>query len=254
MRPTSLRPTTPVARTRAALMLTASTLALAGTAALSAACQRAPSEPAPSNTTTNTPPPGSHVPAIPVGANPHANVPGAPGGPAANAPPAAGELAWDDPPGWQRVRPASSMRRAQYRIPHAPGEEPDAELTVITFGPGQGGSTEDNLQRWWGQVTQPDGGSTAAAAQRRTMSVNGMNVTITEVTGRMGGGAAMMPGVPAAALIERGRLLAAIVESPSGPWYFKMTGPDQTVANARPAFEQMLRSLHVSGGSAAAAH
>ena len=52
-----------------------------------------------------------------------------------------------------------------------------------------------------------------------------------------------MPGVPPAPAFEHGRLLAAIVETPSGPWFFKMTGPDHTVASARDAFDAMIRSV-----------
>jgi hypothetical protein len=71
-----------------------------------------------------------------------------------------------------------------------------------------------------------------------------MQVTETEAAGRIGGSGMAMPGMPPSPTFEHGRLLAAIVQTPQGPWFFKMTGPDQTVAGARAAFETMLRSLH----------
>ncbi len=172
-----------------------------------------------------------------------------PGGSAAPAPaeaPADPTVTWDDPSGWQRVTPSSPMRRAQYRIPHTGADTQDAELTVITFGPGQGGNTEANLDRWYGQVTQPDGRDTRAIAVRREITVGSITVTITEVPGRIGGGGGgAMPGAPAGPTFEHGRLLAAIAQVGDGPWFFKMLGPDATVAAARPAFEAMLRSLRV---------
>jgi hypothetical protein len=41
------------------------------------------------------------------------------------------------------------------------------------------------------------------------------------------------------------RLLAAVVEGPGGPWFFKTTGPDETVAAARADFLAMLRAARV---------
>jgi hypothetical protein len=153
-------------------------------------------------------------------------------------------LAWDDPAGWQREEPSSRMRRAQYRIPRAAGDSQDAELVVITFGPGQGGDVDSNLERWYGQVTQPDGRATREVAIRTNVSVNSLHVTVTEVAGRVAGGMAM-PGAPPPPAFEHGRLLAAIVDTPSGPWFFKITGPDATVSAARPAFDAMLRTLQL---------
>jgi hypothetical protein len=134
------------------------------------------------------------------------------------------------------------MRIAQYRVPHVEGDTNDAELTVFTFGPGQGGDIDANLQRWYGQVALPDGGSSRDAATRATFTVNGMRVTETEVAGRLAAGMAM-PGAPPPPSFEHGRLLAAIVETPNGPWFFKLTGPDATVASARASFETMLHSM-----------
>src|SRR4051812_32354530 len=74
----------------------------------------------------------SAAPGEPVTARPATDQPPQRPGPAARAPqdhPAPGaaiDLAWDDPPGWQRVPPASALRRAQYRIPRAAGDDADA--------------------------------------------------------------------------------------------------------------------------------
>jgi hypothetical protein len=39
------------------------------------------------------------------------------------------------------------------------------------------------------------------------------------------------------------RMLAAIAETTSGPWFFKLTGPEKTVANWEPSFEKFLDSI-----------
>ena len=67
------------------------------------------------------------------------------------------------PDGWVIV-PPSGMRLAEYALPGIGNEQnaADASLTVFYFGPNQGGSVEANIERWYGQFSQPDGGSTKA--------------------------------------------------------------------------------------------
>jgi hypothetical protein len=172
--------------------------------------------------------------------------PGAGGGDAVT------ELSWDDPPGWRREQPSSQMRRAQYKVQHVGADAADAELTVITFGGGQGGGDEANIQRWLGQLEQPDGRPTSEVAQRRSLTAAGLNVLVVEAPGRIRGGMAM-PGAAPPPAFDRGRLLAAIVQTPNGPWFFKLTGGDETVSGARAAFDAMLRSIRVGAVPAAAA-
>jgi hypothetical protein len=38
------------------------------------------------------------------------------------------------------------------------------------------------------------------------------------------------------------RLIGAIIEAPSGLWFFKLTGPDMTVRAGAHQFEDMVRS------------
>lgn len=39
-------------------------------------------------------------------------------------------------------------------------------------------------------------------------------------------------------------LLAAIVDTDSGPWFFKATGPKKTIDYWRPEFEKFARTFH----------
>ena len=41
------------------------------------------------------------------------------------------------------------------------------------------------------------------------------------------------------------RLMAAVVETPIGPYFFKLTGPDRTVARWNNRFAAFLRSVRV---------
>jgi hypothetical protein len=39
-------------------------------------------------------------------------------------------------------------------------------------------------------------------------------------------------------------LLGAIAEGPDAPWFFKFTGPEETVRSQRDGFVSMLESIH----------
>lgn len=140
---------------------------------------------------------------------------------------------FDRPAGWLFREPSSSMRLAEAEIP---GDSGAALLTVFFFGAGGGGDIEANLQRWAGQIEVEAG----TEPSRESFEVGGFSVSTIAVEGtllpsRMGGG----PSEPA----PGSKLVGAVVEGPGGPWFFKMTGPNETVSNAEPAFEAMLRSV-----------
>jgi hypothetical protein len=132
------------------------------------------------------------------------------------------------------------MRSAEYRVPRAAGDSDDAECTVITFGAGKGGSIDENVDRW---VKQLDGATPPA---RTTRMVHGMNVTRIETTGTYLG--MRMPGAPPSPPHPGYRLVGAIVEAPSGSWFFKLTGPDVTVKGAAQEFDTLIDSCRAGGG------
>ncbi len=130
------------------------------------------------------------------------------------------------------------MRAAEYTLPAVNGEAP--LMTVFYFGPGQGGSVDDNLNRWISQFSQPDGRDSNAVAKRATQQVNGMRVTTVDLTGTFAGMSPMQaPGAPK----TDQRLLGAIVEGPEGPVFFKLTGPVVGIESGKPAFEALIQSL-----------
>jgi len=139
----------------------------------------------------------------------------------------------DLPAGWMFETPSSSMRLAEAGIPGPGGE---ALLTVFFFGQGGGGGTEANLQRWAGQIVAEAG----TEPERDAFEVGDYSVATIGVEGtlqpsRMGGG----PTEPT----PDSKLIGAVVEGPGGPWFFKITGPADTVTAAEPAFDAMLRSI-----------
>src|SRR5687768_3393859 len=86
---------------------------------------------------------------------------------------AQGGLGFDAPKEWVTQPSSSTMRVAQYSVPRATGDAEDAELIVYYFG-GSGGSVEANLDRWLGQMEQPDGRASKAVAKTSSLEANGL--------------------------------------------------------------------------------
>jgi hypothetical protein len=152
----------------------------------------------------------------------------------AQAAPAAGSLAYTAPAGWQTRPSASTMRIAEFIIPRAQGDAEDGELIVYYFGTGAG-TIDANIDRWIGQIKQPDGSTTNDKAKRATQTVNGLRLTTVDAEVRPGSTERYnKPGF---------RLRAAVVETPRGPYYVKMTGPAKTIGAADAAFTAFVGSL-----------
>lgn len=141
------------------------------------------------------------------------------------------------PAGWRSVPPSSSMRAAQVVI-EGPGGP--AELAVFHFGAGQGGDIDANIQRWMAQITPQAGTS----PQRETFeATDGLRVTWVDAEGTL---QASQMGMGPATPQPNARLIGAVVEGEGGPWFFKATGPDLTLAGQRLAFRGMLQRARLA--------
>ena len=141
------------------------------------------------------------------------------------------------PKSWQEKTPSSSMRAATWAIPGKAGE---AELAVFYFGSGGAGGAQANLDRWLGQFEQADGSKSADKAKIEKKEIAGMPVTTVEVTGRYV--ASMTPGAQQKHDSPDFMMLAAIVETSGGPYYYKLVGPKDTVSEARKDFRGFIES------------
>ena len=121
---------------------------------------------------------------------------------------AASQLTFDVPAGWQATAPASAMRVAEFVLPGAAGGAGDAAVVVYFFGAGSGGSVQAN-------------------------DVTGTYVA--EVT----------PGSSQRFHEPGYRLIAAVVETPGGAHYVKLTGPADTVARWESSVAAFLDSLRM---------
>jgi hypothetical protein len=154
---------------------------------------------------------------------------------------ALGPFAMTPPADWTVVPTTSSMRAAQFKLPGKPGAE--AELVVTYFGPDGAGSIDDNVDRWVGQIQQPDGKSSHDAAKIEKTKFGGQDATYVSASGRYV--APAMPGASENVDKQDQALLAAIVSSPSGPYYFKLVGAKSTIDANAAKFRAMLSSIKV---------
>lgn len=154
---------------------------------------------------------------------------------------ASGELRYKIPEGWTTEKPTSDMRVAQYKLPKAGGDDEDALLVLYYFGEGQGGSAEANIDRWINQVKQPDGQSSKERAKTDTLTVNGLQVTTVDVSGNYAGG--MSPESAPANNKSIYRLRAAVIDTPRGSYFVKLTGPEKTINHWDQAYTDYLRSF-----------
>ena len=142
---------------------------------------------------------------------------------------------------WVSEPAASGMRVAQYRLPRAGGDAEDASLIVYYFGQGQGGSAQANLDRWIGQMEQPGGGSSKEKARTEKMTVNGLDVTLLDVTGTYT--AEMTPASGNQQNKPGSRMRAAVIDTPKGAYFVKLVGPEKTIERWDGEFLSFIRSF-----------
>jgi hypothetical protein len=133
-------------------------------------------------------------------------------------------LTWKAPAQWA-PKPASAMRKGSYSVP---GEGGECDLSVTAF-PGDVGGELMNVNRWRGQVglapIRPD--ELESSVSR--LEANGLKFTVVELAPAGGQGGRSM--------------LGAIVPYGGSTWFFKLMGPGPSVAAAKPAFIEFLRSV-----------
>jgi hypothetical protein len=153
-----------------------------------------------------------------------------------------GSLSLEAPASWKRVQPKSGIVETEFAIPSA-GDLPPGRMTVM----GAGGSVQANVDRWYGQFSQPDGSATKDKATTKTLKLAGCSVTLVDVSGTYKD----MPGGPFAGgkTVERPdyRMLAAIIETPEqakqGSYFLKFYGPAATVAQEADGFRKMIEGM-----------
>lgn len=155
--------------------------------------------------------------------------------------PLRGGLCATPPAAWAPREPASQMRVAEYEVGGGTGAP--ASLAVYHFE-GAGGTVEQNFARWAAQFTTPEGGPVEprmlAAPDRGGLRIHELSVEGTYV-------AEVRPGAEERHHEPGWALRAAVVETPAGPYYVKLVGPEATVRAAEPDWNRYLASFAFDG-------
>ncbi|HKO92388.1 MAG TPA: hypothetical protein VJU61_14595 [Polyangiaceae bacterium] len=152
---------------------------------------------------------------------------------------ALGPFSLQVPADWTEKPSVSNMRAAQFELPGAPGE---VEVLVYHFGQNGAGSVQDNIDRWVSQFSQADGKPSSELAAVEQATLAGQAATVVSVSGRYV--ARAMPGGQSVDKPDQS-LVAAIVPSPRGPYYFRLIGARAAVAAQTEKFRGMLASLRL---------
>ena len=176
-----------------------------------------------------------------VAGGPHSSPAQSVGSSAPATQPVAGEVTYKVPEGWAVEKPSSEMRVAQYKLPKAEGDGEDALLVVYYFGRGQGGTPQANIERWVNMVKQPDGSASKDKAKTETLTVNGLQANTVDVTGNYSGGMSQDSAPKDSKSIYR--LRGAVIETPKGAYFVKLTGPEKTVGHWDQAFNDYIKSF-----------
>jgi hypothetical protein len=155
-----------------------------------------------------------------------------------------GGLQFSIPASWQAQPPGDSARVGQWIIPaphadNAPAVGDGIEIVAIFFGPGVGGSAQENFDAWAGTITTSDGTPAKGTPQKRTIA--GHPISEAQFSGTYAQ-VNPQPGLPPT-LRQGYSLIGAVVENPAGRIYWRVTGPAAQVIAFAPVFDQMLDSL-----------
>jgi hypothetical protein len=181
--------------------------------------QKQPSSPAPASRDQQLPPGHPEVassPSLPPG---HPEI-------ARNSSPSP-PFTWSLPANWEEL-PASGMRAASFSAKGKGGKVADVSLVPLS---GRAGGVLGNVNRWRGQVGQPNTTEEELTKSTQPIEISGQQAQFFEITGK-----SEDPE-------SRTNILGAILSRNGTTWFFKMTGNDAVVTEQKPAFLEFLNSF-----------
>ena len=151
-----------------------------------------------------------------------------------------GPVTLQAPVEWTSTPPTTMMRKAQFALPRVEGDSEDGELVVYYFR-GEGGSAEANFRRWADQFAQPDSTPSSEKAKTANSTVDQMPLTTMDLSGTY-----VAPVTPMDPTNRHNkpnfRMLAAVLETSEGPYFFKLVGPEKTISKWADAYWDFVKS------------
>ena len=143
------------------------------------------------------------------------------------------ELSFSRPEKWEWVPTQSQMRKAQLKVPNGSAEA--GEVVFFHFGPGNGGGTQANVDRWFRQF---QGSREEIKARTEDGKAGDAKVTYVFAEGTYMSGMPGGPQTPKAGFA----LVGAILEDPAGNVFVKFTGPKDLVDKSAADFKKLVTS------------
>jgi hypothetical protein len=147
------------------------------------------------------------------------------------------------PSGWKFEKSSNKLRAYQFKLPKTNSDPEDAELVIFFFGKGQGGGTEENVQRWQSMFQPPKGKTIAEATKVDKMKVGKVPVTYVDVQGTF---LSKFPPFDPNAKVTRKenfRRIGVVFDSENGPYFITLTGPSATVEHHKKGFDDWLKNF-----------
>jgi hypothetical protein len=134
-----------------------------------------------------------------------------------------GGLKLNVPENWKQGKPSSRLRLAQFAIPKVKGDTEDGELALFNFG--AGGGAKANIDRWIGQFQTAE-----REVNVKEGALEAGRYFFVEISGTYN--KPIGPPIARQTKVAPGsRMLGVILGiEDKGIYFFKMTGPDKTVA------------------------
>jgi hypothetical protein len=149
-----------------------------------------------------------------------------------------GPLAFTIPTRWEMEPVEGPARSGQWRVPPLHGQGDAGEVVAYFFGPGAGGSTEENIAAWIGTMSSPGGHPADKQWQNQASGFHVSQVVIFGTYNQV----VTSPGIPPVA--HPGYvLLGTVIENPRGNIYWRFTGPEALVTATLPVFNKMIDSV-----------
>ena len=140
----------------------------------------------------------------------------------------------------------SGLPKLKYTLPQGWREKALTQLRVASFEISEGGKTADvsviplsgmaggdaaNVNRWRGQVGQPQLDESALKQTAESVQIGDQPAELYDLAGTVPGSG------------EAARIIGAILHTEESTWYFKMMGDDALVEKNKPAFVAFLKSV-----------
>ena len=139
------------------------------------------------------------------------------------------ELSFTPPKTWKETKPTTSMRKAQYAVG-------DAEVIVFYFGADQGGTAEQNIERWKEQFTE----GPAPKVEKKKYGPH--DATVLDASGTYTVPDFIQQEIGKSQPKKGWRTLSAVLETKEGRYFVRLIGPEKTVEGAKKDFEAFLSS------------